>query len=124
MASIVTAQSHRNAKGDSTDGTILNVTAARDSNSADPIKIENLHLYENAIEQKIKNLSFDPSPSRILILVDNSQTLPTTVEAMKAAIMEFAYEIYDGDQLLSSPMTKNQRSCRNGRTTPRRWRRR
>jgi len=99
LASVVSAQSHRSAKGDNSDGTILNVTAARDGNSAEPIKIENLHLYENAIEQKIKNLSFDPSPSRILILVDNSQTLPTTVEAMKAAIMEFAYEIYDGDQL-------------------------
>src|SRR4249919_1713606 len=84
LSSIVAAQSHRSSKGDNNDGTILNVTAARDGNSTEPIKIESLHLYENAIEQKIKNLSFDPSPSRILILIDNSQTLPTTVEAMKA----------------------------------------
>ena len=64
-----------------------------------PIKIEDLYLYENGTEQKIKNLVFDPSPSKIVILVDNSQTLPTSVEALKKAVMEFAYEIFDGDQL-------------------------
>jgi VWFA-related protein len=31
--------------------------------------------------------------------VDNSQTLPTDVEKMKAATMEFAYEIFEGDQI-------------------------
>lgn len=34
-----------------------------------------------------------------MILVDNSQTFPTSVEALKKAVMEFAYEIFDGDQL-------------------------
>jgi Ca-activated chloride channel family protein len=99
FVSVVAAQSRHNAKGDNIDGTVLNVTAHRDNNAEDPIKMENLFLYENGIQQKIKNLAFDPSPSRIVILVDNSQTLPTTVEALKAAVMEFAYEIYDGDQL-------------------------
>ncbi|MCA1589821.1 MAG: VWA domain-containing protein, partial [Acidobacteria bacterium] len=41
----------------------------------------------------------DPSPSKIVLLVDNSQTLPTDVEKMKKTVMEFAYEIFDGDQL-------------------------
>jgi Ca-activated chloride channel homolog len=99
LAGFVGAQSRHSAKGDNTEGTILNVVAAREGNGADPIKPENLYLYENGIEQKVKNLSFDPSPARIVILVDNSQTLPTTVEALKAAVMEFAYEIFDGDQL-------------------------
>jgi Ca-activated chloride channel family protein len=98
-ANIGGAQSRRSAKGDNTDGTILNVIATRENNSEEPIKLESLHLYENGFEQRIKNLSFDPSPSRILLLVDNSQTLPATVEAMRAAVMEFAYEIFDGDQL-------------------------
>lgn len=48
---------------------------------------------------KDQNFVIDPSPSKIVILVDNSQTLPTSVEALKAAVMEFAYEIFDGDQL-------------------------
>lgn len=81
------------------DGTILSVTAWRTDGKEEPIKIENLYLYENGIEQKIKNFSYDPSPARIAILVDNSQTLRTDVEKMHKAVMEFAYEIFDGDQL-------------------------
>jgi len=99
LASMVGAQSRRSSKGDITEGTVLNVTASRDNNSDEQIRMESLHLYENGFEQKIKNLNFDPSPSRIVILVDNSQTLQTPIETLKAAVMEFAYEIYDGDQL-------------------------
>lgn len=93
------SQSRRSAKGSDLEGTILAVTATREDKKTQPIRLENLFLYENGIEQKIKNFSLDPSPSKIVILVDNSQTLPTSVEKMKAAVMEFAYEIFDGDQL-------------------------
>ena len=99
LAPFVTAQSHRNVRGIDTDGTILTVTASRDDKKAGPIRIENLFLYENGFQQKIKNFSVDPSPSKIVILVDNSQTLPTSVEKLKDAVMEFAYEIFEGDQL-------------------------
>ena len=96
------AQSRRSAKGDSaTDGTVISVTAIREGGKGDPIRAENLHLHENGIEQKIKNFSVDPSPARIVLLVDNSQTLPTSIELMKKAAMEFAYEIFDGDQLFT-----------------------
>lgn len=95
----MTAQSRRSAKGDAAEGTILTVTAFREDKKTDPIKLDSLFLYENGIEQKIKNFALDPSPSKIVILVDNSQTLPTSVEKMKQAVMEFAYEIFDGDQL-------------------------
>lgn len=82
------------------DGSILSVTAWRTGEKKDePIKLENLYLYENGIEQKIKNFSFDPSPAKIAILVDNSQTLRADVDKMNKAVMEFAYEIFDGDQL-------------------------
>lgn len=92
-------QSRRSAKGDSAEGTVLTVTASREDKKTEPIKLADLSLYENGIEQKIKNFSVDPSPSKLVILVDNSQTLPTSVEKMKQAVMEFAYEIFDGDQL-------------------------
>lgn len=100
-ASVVPAQSGRSARAAAADaeGTVLPVAAWRTDEKKDPIKIENLFLYENGVEQKIKNFSYDPSPSRIAILVDNSQTLPTDVEKLKAATMEFAYEIFEGDQL-------------------------
>lgn len=100
LVSFAAGQSRRNAKGDSsTEGTVLSVTAFREDKKTDPIRIENLFLYENGIEQKIKNFVADPAPSKIVILVDNSKTLPTSVEKLKAAVMEFAYEIFDGDQL-------------------------
>lgn len=95
------AQSNRSNRGTSVEGTILSVTAFRDDKKTDPIKVENLYLYENGVEQKIKNFAIDPSPSKIVILVDNSQTLQTSVEKMQKAAMEFAYEIFDGDQLFT-----------------------
>lgn len=94
------AQSRRSAKATTdADGTIVSVTAWRENGKTEPIKPENIYFYENGIEQKIKNFSFDPSPARIVLLVDNSQTLPTDIEKLKQATMEFAYEIFDGDQL-------------------------
>lgn len=94
------AQSGHSARNiTSADGTILSVVAHRTDGKTDPIKLENLYLYENAIEQKIRNFSYDPSPARIVLLVDNSQTIPANIELLKKATMEFAYEIYDGDQL-------------------------
>ncbi|MGI9034711.1 MAG: VWA domain-containing protein [Pyrinomonadaceae bacterium] len=93
------AQSRRSVKTTDDGGMIISVAAARADNSAAPVKLENLALYENGVEQKIKNFAFDPSPSRIVILVDNSQTIRPEVEKLKAATMEFAYEIFEGDQL-------------------------
>ncbi len=100
FTSFADAQSRNSARTTTnTDGTILSVAASRTTESKEPIKPENLYLYENGIEQKIKNFSFDPSPSRIVLLVDNSQTVPADIERLKKATMEFAYEIFDGDQL-------------------------
>lgn len=95
------AQSRRNAQGATLEGTVMSVVARRTDSKTDPIRLENLFLYENSIEQKIKNFSFDPSPARIVLLVDNSQTLPTDLAKMKAAAMEFVYEIFEGDQLFT-----------------------
>ncbi len=95
----VAGQSRHSVRGTETDGTVISVTAWRTDDKKDPIKVENLFLYENGVEQRIKNFSYDPSPARIVILADNSQTLPTDVEKMKAATMEFAYEIFEGDQI-------------------------
>ena len=99
LAMPVLAQSRNNTKGISFDGTVVPVTASREDKKPDPIKLEDLFLYENSIEQKIKNFTYDPSPAKIVLLVDNSLSLPTTVDTMKKAVMEFAYEIFEGDQL-------------------------
>ncbi len=100
FAVFAAAQSGHSARAiTDNDGSIISVTALRTNASKDPIKPENLFLYENGIEQRIKNFSFDPSPARILLLVDNSQTVRADVETLKKATMEFAYEIFEGDQL-------------------------
>lgn len=93
------SQSRRNVRTGDEGGSIISVVASRADGSANPIKTENLYLYENGIEQKIKNFSYDPSPARIVLLVDNSQTIRPEAEALKKAVMEFSYEIFDGDQL-------------------------
>jgi Ca-activated chloride channel family protein len=95
----VLSQSRHSIRSTDSGGTILNVIASRTDKKPDPIRIENLYLYENGIEQKINSFSYDPSPSRIVLLVDNSQTLPVDLEKLKKAAMEFVYEIFEGDQL-------------------------
>jgi len=94
------AQSRRSSRSTTgVEGAILSVVALRTDGKKGPIRAENLYLYENSVEQKIKNFSYDPSPSRIVLLVDNSKTVPTSIERLKKVVMEFSYEIYDGDQL-------------------------
>lgn len=92
------AQSRHSVRTTDDGGLVLNVTANR-TKGTDPIKIENLFLYENGIEQKIKNFVYDPAPARIVLMVDNSQTVRADAEKLHKAMMEFAYEIFDGDQL-------------------------
>lgn len=100
FSSFADAQSRHNAATTTnSEGTILSVSALRTTDSTVPIKPENLNLYENGVEQKIKNFSFDPSPARIVLLVDNSSTVRADIEKLKKATMEFAYEIFEGDQL-------------------------
>lgn len=100
-SALIFGQSRHSSRGNDLDGMVLTVTAKRGEDKPGPIRVDELFLYENGIEQKIKNFSYDPGPARIVLLVDNSQTLPATVEAMRKAAMEFAYEIFDGDQLFT-----------------------
>ena len=99
VCSLFAQSGHSNRTTGVLEGSILSVTAIRKDGKEEPIRAADLFLYENAVEQKIRNFSFDPSPARIVILVDNSQTVPASTEELQSAVMEFAYEIYDGDQL-------------------------
>lgn len=88
------------ATGEGGGASLLNVLATRDGGSTEPIIMTQLALYENGIEQTIKSFVPDPSPARIVLLVDNSLTLRADVERLEAAAREFSYEIYEGDKLL------------------------
>ena len=79
---------------------LLNVVATRADGSKAPITAKEISLFDNGIEQTIRNFSPDASPAHIVLLVDNSLTIRADVEKLEAAALEFAYEIYDGDKLL------------------------
>ena len=83
------------------DGSIvLGVVAARTDGGSSPIVSKQLAIYDNGVEQFIKNFSPDPSPARIVLLVDNSLTFRADVKKLEGAALEFAYEIFEGDKLL------------------------
>lgn len=94
------AQAGRKPATNNEGGVLLNVVAKRTDNSTRQITSKQLSVYDNGIEQTIRNFSPDPSPARIVLLVDNSLTIRADVEKLEQAAREFAYEIYEGDKLL------------------------
>lgn len=89
-------RSHPTGEGSS----MMNVVAVRSNESATPITSKDISLFDNGVEQSIKSFLPDRSAARIVLLVDNSLTIRADVEKLEAAVLEFAYEIYDGDKLL------------------------
>lgn len=81
-------------------GVLVSLVAKKTDNSSGNITARQLGLFDNGVEQNIRNLTPDPSPARIVLLVDNSLTLRADIEKLEQAAREFAYEIYDGDKLL------------------------
>jgi VWFA-related protein len=80
-------------------GVFLNVVAVRDGGSDERVTSKDLALYDGGTEQNIQSFVPDPGPARIVILVDNSLGLRADVEKLQKATREFAYEIYEGDQV-------------------------
>ena len=97
---LVFAQAGRRARPSNEGAVLLNVVATQDGNSGAPVTAKQLALYDNGIEQTIQSFSPDPSPARIVLLVDNSVSIRAEVEKLEEAAREFAYEIYEGDKLL------------------------
>ncbi len=93
-------QAGRRPSTSSEGGVMVNVVALRADKSAAPITSKQLSVYDNNVEQTIRNFTPDPSPARIVLLVDNSLTIRADVEKLERAAREFAYEIYEGDKLL------------------------
>jgi VWFA-related protein len=100
LLSSLLAQSGKRSHPASEASTVLNVVAVRVNGSATPITAKDISLFDNGVEQTIRNFAPDLSPARIVLLVDNSLTIRADVDKLEAATREFAYEIYDGDKLL------------------------
>ena len=100
ICGVLMAQAGRRPIASAGSGVMVNVSAARTDKSAMPITAKQLSVYDNGTEQTILNFTPDPSPARIVLLVDNSLTIRAEVEKLERAAREFAYEIYEGDKLL------------------------
>lgn len=100
VCSALMAQAGRRQASSNAGGILVNVVAARSDKSSAPITAKNFSVYDNNSEQTILNFTPDPSPARIVLLVDNSLTIRADVEKLERAAREFAYEIYEGDKLL------------------------
>ena len=59
-----------------------------------------LELFDGGVLQKIEAFSPDPTPARIVVLMDNSQTLPADVNKLAIVPAAFAPEIYEGDKVM------------------------
>src|SRR6266571_4239348 len=100
LLSTLLAQAGRQAHPSSTASTVLNVVATRVNGASNPITAKDISLFDNGVEQNVRNFAPDMSPARIVLLVDNSLTIRADVDKLERATLEFAYEIYDGDKLL------------------------
>jgi Ca-activated chloride channel homolog len=99
----ILGQSGYRPNANASGGVMVGVVARRDNNANSkpaPITSKEISVYDNGVEQSIRNFSPDPSPARIVLLVDNSLSIRADVEKLEQAAREFAYEIYEGDKLL------------------------
>lgn len=98
--SILMGQAGRRPTTTGTGGVLVNLVAKYENDSQRQITAKQIAVYDNGVEQNIKNLTPDPSPAKIVLLVDNSLTLRADIEKLEQAAREFAYEIFDGDKML------------------------
>jgi hypothetical protein len=98
--SSILAQSGNRPNANASGGVMVGVVARRDDKRPTPITSKEVSVYDNGVEQSIRNFTPDPSPARIALLVDNSLTIRADVDKLEQAAREFAYEIYEGDKLL------------------------
>ncbi len=59
-----------------------------------------LELFDGGVLQKIEAFAPDPTPARIVILMDNSLTLQVDVKKLAAVPAAFSPEIYEGDKVM------------------------
>ena len=96
----ILAQSGYKPNANAAGGVMVGVVARREDNKTNPVTSKEVSVYDNGTEQQIRNFTKDPSPARIVLLVDNSLSIRADVEKLEQAAREFAYEIFEGDKLL------------------------
>jgi Ca-activated chloride channel homolog len=100
LAISIVGQSGYKPNANASGGVMVGVVARREDSKTNPITSKEVSVYDNGVEQSIRNFTPDPSPARIVLLVDNSLSIRADVEKLEQAAREFAYEIFEGDKLL------------------------
>jgi Ca-activated chloride channel family protein len=100
LSASIVGQSGNRPNANASGGVMIGIVARRDNNKNGPITSKELSIYDNGVEQSIRNFTPDPSPAHIVLLVDNSLSIRADVEKLEQAAREFAYEIFEGDKLL------------------------
>lgn len=100
LSASILAQSGYKPNANASGGVMVGVVARRESDKTIPVTSKEVSVYDNGVEQSIRNFTPDPSPARIVLLVDNSLTIRADVDKLEQAAREFAYEIFEGDKLL------------------------
>jgi Ca-activated chloride channel family protein len=100
LSASMLGQSGYKPNANASGGVMVGVVARRESNKTIPVTSKEVSVYDNGVEQSIRNFTPDPSPARIVLLVDNSLTIRADVDKLEQAAREFAYEIFEGDKLL------------------------
>ena len=100
LSASILAQSGYKPNANASGGVMVGVVAKRNDSRTNPITSKEVSVYDNGMEQSIRNFTKDPSPARIVLLVDNSLSIRADVEKLEQAAREFAYEIFEGDKLL------------------------
>jgi VWFA-related protein len=59
-----------------------------------------IEFYDGGVRQQIQAFSPDPTPARIVLLMDNSLTLQSDTKKLAAVPAAFAPEIYEGDKVM------------------------
>jgi VWFA-related protein len=101
LSASIVGQSGYRPNANASGGVMVGVVARReDKSKPTPVTSKEVSVYDNGIEQSIRNFTPDPSPARIVLLVDNSLTIRADVDKLEQAAREFVYEIFEGDKLL------------------------
>src|SRR5262245_26202068 len=59
-----------------------------------------IDFYDGGVRQQIQAFSPDPTPARIVVLMDNSLTLQSDTKKLAGVPAAFAPEIYEGDKVM------------------------
>lgn len=79
---------------------LLSGSAVKKEEEENVLPKQAIEFYDAGVRQDIQAFSPDPTPARIVVLMDNSLTLQSDMKKLATVPAAFAPEIYEGDQVM------------------------